>query len=264
MQETIDRYLLTIRTKKDQRAERYFAQWWKERFAGQRLNHITPEALEQARQELLSSGSDPNAEEPKACSPQRVNRYLAWLRHVLNIAVRHGKLTSNPVTELTMFKEPKGDTRFLSLEEESRLFEALGPRYSSWTRFGILTGLRQMEQFRLQWADVDLEHSLITVRQSKAGGVQYVHLNEEAKGIIEALKQDNMSVWLFPSRNPHTHMNPRNFYNRIWIPARKTAGVEWCKWHHLRHTFGSRLAMSGQSGGGPRSRNCSGTPQRPW
>ncbi len=46
VQETIDRYLLTIRTKKDQRAERYFAQWWKERFAGQRLNHITPEALE--------------------------------------------------------------------------------------------------------------------------------------------------------------------------------------------------------------------------
>ncbi len=77
--------------------------------------------------------------------------------------------------------------------------------------------------------------------------MQYVHLNEEAKAIIETLKEGNTSVWLFPSRNPNTHMNPRNFYNRVWIPARKEASVAWCKWHHLRHTFGSRLAMSGQS-----------------
>ncbi len=247
VQDTIDRYLLTIKTKKDQRSERYFARWWKQRFAGQRLNRITPEALEQARQDLLTTGSDPHAEKPKGCTPQRINRYLAWLRHVLNVAVRHGKLVSNPVSKLPMLKEPNGDTRFLSLEEEARLFEALGPRYALWTRFGILTGLRQMEQFSLRWADVELERNLITLRNSKAGGVQYVYLNEEAKAIIETLKEGNTSVWLFPSRNPNTHMTPRNFYNRVWIPARKEAGVAWCKWHHLRHTFGSRLAMSGQS-----------------
>ncbi len=209
------------------------------------MNHITPDDLEDARQALLTKGSDPA--NPKPCSPQRVNRYVAWLRHVLNVAKKRGKLSSNPAEKLDMLPEPNTESRFLSLEEEAQLCEELGPQYTLWTRFGILTGLRQMEQFSLQWADVDLEHSLITIRQSKAGGVQYVHLNDEAKGIIEALKQDNTSVWLFPSRNPHTHMNPRNFYNRVWIPARKAAGVAWCKWHHLRHTFGSRLAMSGQS-----------------
>ena len=41
-------------------------------------------------------------------TPQRVNRYMAWLRHLLNGVVREGKLASNPVLKLTMYKEPKG------------------------------------------------------------------------------------------------------------------------------------------------------------
>lgn len=51
-------------------------------------------------------------------TPQRVNRYMAWLRHVLNGVVREGKLPNNPVLKLKMYKEPKGKTRFLSMEEE--------------------------------------------------------------------------------------------------------------------------------------------------
>ncbi len=244
VQETIDRYLLTIKTKKDQRSQRYFAKWWTLRLAGKRLNHITPDDLEDARQALLTKGSDPAT--PKPCSPQRVNRYVAWLRHVLNVAKKRGKISSNPVEKLDMLPEPNTESRYLSLEEEAQLCEELGPQYTRWTRFGILTGLRQMEQFSLKWADVDLEHSLIRLLKTKSGGVQYVHLNEEVKAIIEGLKAGNNSIWLFPSRNPNTHMSPRNFYNRVWIPARKRVGLA-CTWQHLRHTFGSRLAMSGHS-----------------
>ena len=59
VQETIDRYLLTIKTKKDQRSQRYFAKWWTLRLAGKRLNHITPDDLEDARQALLTSSYPP-------------------------------------------------------------------------------------------------------------------------------------------------------------------------------------------------------------
>ena len=51
--------------------------------------------------------------------------------------------------------------------------------YGPWARLAILTGLRQSEQFRLQWKDVDLERGMLTLLVTKAGGVQYVHLNEE-------------------------------------------------------------------------------------
>ncbi|MDC8450520.1 MAG: hypothetical protein LV473_19510 [Nitrospira sp.] len=127
----VDRYLQTITTRKpkSQVEERYFGAWWKRYFQGRRLNAVTVQALEAARQALLKTviaeGKDGLPD--KLMTPQRVNRYMAWLRHVLNGLVREGKLPSNPVLKLKMYKEPKGKTRFLAIEEETILLKKLGP-----------------------------------------------------------------------------------------------------------------------------------------
>ena len=250
----IDRYLLTIATKKPmtQVAERFFAQRWKDYFTGKRLNAITVGVLEEARQSLLETV----VVEPKQkgdvstlMTPQRVNRYMEWLRHVLNVAVREGKLASNPVLKLKMYKEPKGKTRFLSMEDEKLLLEKLGPIYGPWARLAVLTGLRQAEQFQLQWRDVDLERGILTLPTTKTGGVQYAPLNEEAKSILRGFDSWQRSKWVFPSENPATPLDARNFYNRVWLPALAAAGIEWATWHDLRHTFASRLAMTGHNDG---------------
>ena len=250
----IDRYSLTIATKKPmtQVAERFFAQWWKGYFTGKRLNAVTVGALEEARQSLLATvvlEAKEKGDVAKLMTPQRVNRYMEWLRHVVNVVVRDGKLASNPVLKLTMYKEPKGKTRFLSMEDETLLLEKLGPIHGPWARLAILTGLRQSEQFRLQWKDVDLERSLLTLPTTKAGGVQYAHLNEEAKAILRGFDSWHRSKWVFPSENPATSLDARNFYNRIWGPAVIAVGIEWATWHDLRHTFASRLAMTGHNEG---------------
>ena len=185
----MDRYLLTITTKKPttQLAERFFAKWWKGYFTGKRLNTITVRALEEARQTLLATvvlEAKEKGDVNRLMTPQRVNRYMEWLRHVLNVAVREGKLAGNPVLKLTMYKEPKGKTRFLSMEDEKRLLEKLGPVHGPWARLAILTGLRQSEQFRLHWKEVDLERGMLTLLVTKAGGVQYAPLNEEATVLL--------------------------------------------------------------------------------
>jgi integrase len=236
--ELIDRFLQTVLIRKPttRRDDEFFGGWWKTYFAGKRLNAVTVNELETARQSLL-----------KTVSPQRVNRYMAWWRHVLNIAIREGKIASNPVLKLKMFKEPKGKTRFLSVEDEARLMAKLGSVYSPWARFAILTGLRQAEQFRLQWKDVDLDRGLLTLPATKAGGVQYVHLNHEAKVILRGFDSWQRSKWVFPSENPATPLDPRNFYARVWMPAVRAASIEWATWHDCRHIFASRLAMEGHS-----------------
>lgn len=58
---------------------------------------------------------------------------------------------------------------------------------------------------------------------------------------------DSWQRWVFPSQNPQTHVNVDNFYGRLYLPAVKRAGLEGVTWHTLRHTFASRLAMSGQT-----------------
>jgi integrase len=96
---------------------------------------------------------------------------------------------------------------------------------------------------------VDYERGILTLPTTKAGGVQYAHLNEEAKAILRGFDSWPHSKWVFPSKNPATPLDARNLYNRVWEPAVTAVGIEWATWHDLRHTFASRLAMNGQNEG---------------
>ena len=90
-----------------------------------------------------------------------------------------------------------------------------------------------------------MQNSVLTLPTTKAGGVQYVRLNDEAKMLLQSLIPGNKSVWVFPSENTATHVDPRNFYRRRYLPTVKELGLTGVNWHTLRHTYASRLAMSG-------------------
>jgi len=201
-------------------------------FAGKRLNAITVANLEGIRKGLM-----------QGLSHGRVNKYMVWLRACLNVAIKHDKLTVNPVAKLKGLPEPMRQTRLLTPEEEAKLLTAMGPTHAPWIRFAILTGLRQGEQVTMEWANVDLDLGLITLPETKADEVQYAPLNEEAKTILRNLDSWQRSKWVFPSQNPATHANIANL-KRWFRKAVKQSGVPWVRWHDLRHCFASRLAMS--------------------
>jgi hypothetical protein len=103
----------------------FYGGWWKTYLDEKRLNAVTLNELEAARQTLL-----------KTISPQRENRYMAWGRYVLNITFQEGKLASNHVVKLKMFKGPKVKTRFLSMEEAllmAKLGSVYAPNGRRWT-----------------------------------------------------------------------------------------------------------------------------------
>jgi integrase len=105
------------------------------------------------------------------------------------------------------------------------------------------------EQFNLKWAEVDLERGILTLPHTKASHIQYAHLNEVAKAILRGFDSWQRSTWVFPSENPATRMDQWNFYSRVFVPAVQALKLEGVTWHTLRHTFVSRLAMSGQAEG---------------
>ncbi len=239
--EWIDDYLTTLpgstKKPKTQQEERRYAARWKKRLAGKRLHHITPSDVEAIKRDLVEHGY----------AAETIKHDLKFLRHVLNVAVRDGKLEKSPFTQVTMPKVSQGKTRFLSMEEETHLLETLGKPYRTWARLAILTGLRKTELFSLRWANVDCEQGFLTLPKTKAGKVQYVPLNEEAKGLLRTFSSWEWSAWVFPSKNLASHLDSYNFYGRVFLPAVKKAKLEEVTWNTLRHTFASRLAMNGHS-----------------
>jgi len=222
-------------TKKTVRDDWCYARFWIKRLGSTTLKGVKPSDIDKAKFDLLDKG----------LSNQTVVHYLKFLRHGFNLAVRDGKLERNPLAQVDFPKLPRGRLRYLSLEEEQKLCEVIGSPYDQWIRFAILTGLRQEEQFALKWAYIDLERNLIALPATKSGHVQYVPLSAEAKSILQTFDSWEPSQWVFPSQNNGTYWDPLNFYHRVYAPAVKKAELEGVTWHTLRHTFASRLAMSG-------------------
>jgi integrase len=101
---------------------------------------------------------------------------------------------------------------------------------------------------------VDLDRGLITLPETKAGTVQYVRLNEEAKAIlrtrqIQQMNRHGDSPFVYPSDTLTSPLDQRNVYARIFRPAVVALHMDDVGWHTLRHTFASQLAMSGQTKG---------------
>ena len=109
----------------------------------------------------------------------------------------------------------------------------------------INTGMRRGELFDLNWADIDLDSKVITVRGeiSKSGYTRHIPLTIEAYRCLESWGGDKASNDLvFPS--PRTGKRLDNI-NSSWETLMKLANLDNFRFHDLRHHFASSLVMRG-------------------
>jgi integrase len=178
-----------------------------------------------------------------------INRYLAILSHVFSVAVRDWYwLEENPVLKVRKAKEDNGRVRFLSDTEREALLSACraSPNQHLYPAviLALSTGMRQMEILSLTWADVDLARGRIILQETKNGDRRSVPLVGHAREIIMALGKVRRidTRMIFPSRN-----NTPASLRKPWEKALAVAGVENFRFHDLRHTAASYLAMNGAS-----------------
>src|SRR5262245_33884506 len=77
-----------------------------------------------------------------------INRELAFLKRVFNVAIADGRADVNPVKAVRFFKENNARVRFLTIEEEASLRGAMAPEHRTMIVVAIHTGLRRGEQLR--------------------------------------------------------------------------------------------------------------------
>lgn len=140
-------------------------------------------------------------------------------------------------------KNPSGRIRWLTAEEWQDLRAKLPAHWVPLADFAIATGLRQANVFWLEWAQVDLarRRAWVHADEAKSGAAIAVPLSSAAMGVLE--RQRGLSeVWVFPMAegNPLPKLKTRD-----WKAVVKRAGIAYCTWHDLRHTWATWHLMGG-------------------
>src|SRR5262245_61603321 len=166
--DVIREYLDTTKDqKRSSKDDARYGALWTERFGGRTLDEITAGDVEKQRAERLKATTrataDKDKKDRKTVAAATVNREVAFLRHVFNVAIRDGKTERNPVTKLRFFKE-RGRARYLTDDEEPKLMAAL-PSDEDRQRVTVLlhTGLRKSEFLGLRWQHVDFKAGVLSV-----------------------------------------------------------------------------------------------------
>jgi integrase len=162
----IDRYL-TGSTNRSLSTEKIFGEFWKGLWGNRIIEDITADDCRHTQAKLKSEGE---------WKPATINRYFAFLRHVLMLAMKDGKLTNNPVTGVKFFPESH-KVRYFTDDELRSLHEKI--HFEDWklVAFAIETGLRRSEQFGLRWEHISFESQTLTIPMTKSGKTRHVPLS---------------------------------------------------------------------------------------
>lgn len=258
--EMIDRYrkevLLTRKPQREADQGRVL-DWWSSRLGVYSLAELTPALIGSCRDELASTPTPSGR--PRAAAT--VVRALATFSHVLSVAVKEWAwLETSPMTRVAKPRVNNERVRHLSDDERDRLLAAAARSTNRYLYVvvvtAISTGMRYSEIMHLRWRDITLperdgDYGLILLNRTKNGDRRGVPLTgmalEEIKRLnaIHADKRTGRAepgALLFPTeRVPDQPINMRP----AWHIARRHAGIEDFRFHDLRHTTASYLAMGG-------------------
>jgi integrase len=254
--EALERYLALLPSLqlKDEPNRRRQTEWWKRELGNLPLSELTPARIASARDRLQTTPivvarADSKAA-PRYRKPGTVVRYLAALSHALTVAVEDWAwLESNPVRKVRKPKEPRGRVRYLTELERVSLLAACRDStnldlYPA-VVIAIATGMRKSEILCLRWWQVDLNRGLITLEDTKNGERRQIPLLGHALEIVcdRSTAPHRPLDYVFPGAEPN---KPRSI-TKAWERAIAATGIVDFRFHDLRHTTASYLAMRGAS-----------------
>lgn len=232
------------------------------------INHIPVTAIDKkvidaARQRAMLMGADGRKlEHPRA--PGSVRRLLAVFSQVLNACEEWGWLTHAPKVKMPSLIER--DPNYLLPDQCPRLLQELPEHLRGPFLCSILAGMRMSNTRDLKWSQIDLENGLITIPSShyKAKRNTSLPISPALRALLDAVPRYEGIEHVFTyrpkvksagkpvageTREPRFGA-PRpiagTFNTKAFRKARKRAGVT-VRWHDLRHTFASWLALQNAS-----------------
>lgn len=244
--EMIDRYLETIFETKSQKPEYLRRQkkhllWWRVELKDYKsISQVTPAVLSEKRDKLQ-----------KSRKPSTVNNYMAAISHVFSVAKKEWQwIERSPFEKISKLKVKNAGLRFLSEDEIKRLLWACTKE----TRKPLLlivatalaTGARKSEVLGLRWCDVDLINASAVAHDTKNGesrrlyyGIWVLNMLRKHQAAQTRPGRVLAKCYVFGNRfgNKPTRIDEE------FSQALKIAGIKKFRFHDLRHTAASYMAM---------------------
>lgn len=191
------------------------------------LPKITPYAWETYQTQRL-----------KNVSPITVNKEFAILRHILNKAVEWKYIKENSLKGLKKLKEPPGRLRYLDGKDLNSVISSCPKWLHPIIIIALYSGMRRSEILKLKWSDIDFNLKTITLTETKSGERRIIPISEKLFDLLNTLPGWRKEEKVFPNING-------NMVTMAFRRACRNASIKDFRFHDLRHTFASQLAMRG-------------------
>jgi integrase len=211
-------------------------------FDGYKLSQIDRTAI----QDYLTQRRRDAAENKKRCSGTTLNRELAVLSKMLNLAIKQGWIENNPCFGIERYKEPKDIGQHLSEEDEHKLLRAsskyLNGDLPDMIILALYSGIRKGQVINLHWDKVDMQGRRFETYNEKTNEWYILPMPEPVYQMLFRRSQ-NKNGYVFQTKQGTLYdgMNVLHWFQK----ACKDAGIAKLRFHDLRHTTGSRLARLG-------------------
>ncbi|HST51590.1 MAG TPA: site-specific integrase [Pyrinomonadaceae bacterium] len=210
----------------------------KEYFGKQKLRTITYEDLLTFRNTRLKTPTHQSEQR----SISTVNREMAYLRRLLNIAERNGWISRNPFKcgdSLIHIADERKRERILTREEETKLLsQCVGSRKHLRPLIiaGLDTGCRLGELLKLRFKDIDFDEDLITIQAFNTKTMR-----ERQISITIRLKQELEKLYAANPSPESTVFGIKCEVRQGFKNACTDAGIAGVTFYTLRHTAATRL-----------------------
>lgn len=270
LNDVINRYrddVLPHKAPTTQRAETTYLGFWERELGGYALSYVKPEVISSKLRDLSEAGdgrrkgdaNEPsfNVTKPAPKSRKTVKHYRDTLALLFKHAKQWGWTASNPLDGVNRITKIRNERiRFLSDEERTALLAACKASENAHLYpvvvFALSTGARKNEVLSLTFADVDLRRGVAVLRNTKNGDTRTVPIVTNLQKLLERhmasveahyLKLGGTfgAKWLFPRSDGLAPMDIRT----AWENARDAAQLTDFRFHDLRHSTASYLAMNG-------------------
>lgn len=273
LKDVIERYRKEIvphKAASTQRAEKTYVNYWERTLGEYALSYIDAELINDEINKLSISGdtrrklddddkSDEPAPAPKPKSRKTIKHYRDTLAVLFGFAKKWGWMGTNPMDSVSRITKIRNERmRYLNDNERKALLEACkasdNAQLYTIVVFALSTGARKGEALNLTLDDLDLKRGTAIFRNTKNGDTRAVPVVGHLKSLLEEqvktvttqyakLEQKPPKRWLFPRRDGQLPIDIRT----AWENARDKAGLIDFRFHDLRHSTASYLAMNGAS-----------------